>query len=84
MFASPGSRARGDSHHARSLCALSIKERAPPASSGSRLFTFIARNSTGFLLCLASAPLSSLSSALLSALSSALLSSLPFARRVRL
>ena len=29
-------------------CALPIKKRASPASSGSRLFTFISRNSAGF------------------------------------
>ena len=35
-------------------CALPIKERASPASPGSRISTFIARNSAGFRLCLCS------------------------------
>ena len=51
-------RARGDNHHAhfvvvaRSICCLC--ERASPASSGSRIFTFIAPNSAGFGLCCSS------------------------------
>ena len=50
--------ARGDNHHAHliAFCALPIKQRASPASSGSRISSLIARNSAGFPHhCLASA-----------------------------